>query len=111
MGTVLYEQSSKAVSTSGDSGPLEVGPLTTLAADVNCTAVAGGGTATVFVDRLGADGVWYPIWSPTAISGAGNTSTSIGPGCATAAVVTSTIRFRWVISGTSVTFSVSLIAR
>ena len=111
MGMTLFTQASKVVTTSGDSGPLQVGPLTTLAADVDCTTTAGGGTVTVFVERLGADNVWYPIWSPTAISGAGATSTSIGPGCATAAVLTGIIRFRWAITGTSVTFSVSLIAR
>ena len=111
MGEPLFVQQSVAITASGTSGPLEMGPLTTLAADVDCTAVAGGGTATVFIEREGADGIWYPIWSPTAISGAGITSTSIGPGCATAAVLTSTIRFRWVISGTSVTYSVSIVAR
>ncbi len=111
MGTTLFVQQSETVTASGNSPALEVGPLTTLACDINCTAVAGAGTVTFFVERQGADGNWYPIWSPAAISGAGVTSTSIGPGCATAAVLTGTLRCRWTIGGTSVTYSVSIVAR
>jgi hypothetical protein len=111
MGAPLYSQPSTVVTASGTSGPLEVGPLTTLAVDINVTAVAGSGTVAPFIERLGADGVWYAIWDPTAIAATGMTSTSIGPGCTIPQVVPSTIRFRWVITGTSVTFSASIIAR
>lgn len=115
MGEALYEQPSTAVTASGSSGPLAVGVLTQLAVDVDVTALSGTSpTLTIFVERQGADGNWYPIYSPSAINATGLTSTSIGPGLTTPALVTSTVRFRWVIGGSAtptVTFSVSVIAR
>lgn len=111
----LLNQASAAQTASGVSAALAVRQTPTLAVDVNVTAVSGTSpTLTVFLERLGADGVWYPIWSPTVINAAGQTSTSVGPGCATAAVLTNQVRLRWVIGGSaspSVTFSASIIGR
>ena len=114
MGANLYVQASEAVTASGQTAALEVGPLTTLAVDVNVSAASGTTpTLDLYVDRLGADGIWYQIWHGTQVTGAGQTSTSIGPSCATNNVVTSTVRFRWVVGGTtpSFTFSCSIVAR
>lgn len=114
MGATILTQPSAAVTTSGNSGPLQTGPLYTLAVDVNVSAASGTSpTLTLFLDRLGADGVWYPIWSPTAVTAAGTLSTSVGPGCATAEVPTNNIRLRWVLGGTSpsFTFSASILGR
>jgi hypothetical protein len=111
MGANAFSYKSTVTTASGASAPFQVGRLTTLAVDVSVTAVAGAGTVAPIVERLGDDGVWYPIWNPAALTAVGLTSTSIGAGCTTPAVVTSTLRFRWVITGTSVTFSASIIAR
>lgn len=114
MGATILDLASTAYTASGNSGPLQTGPLYTLAVDVNVTATSGTSpTLTLFLDRLGADGNWYPIWSPTAVTAAGVVSTSVGPGCATAEVPTNNIRLRWVLGGTSpsFTFSASIIGR
>jgi hypothetical protein len=112
MGAVLFEQASATVTTSGVApSTFSMDGLTYIAADLNCTAVAGSGTLDFYIERLGADGIWYTVWHPTQIGGAGATSTGIGPGCSTNAVLTSTGRCRWVIGGTSVTYSASIIGR
>ncbi|HVA05514.1 MAG TPA: hypothetical protein VNG12_02115 [Acidimicrobiales bacterium] len=114
MGAVILEEVSAVHTASGSTGPLEVGPLTTLAVDVNVSAVSGTTPSmSLVVERQGSDGNWYSIWAPSAVTVAGVVSTSIGPGCATAAVVTSVVRLRWSITGTtpSFTFSASVIAR
>jgi hypothetical protein len=114
MGATIYLQPQTVITASGSSGPLNVGPLTTLACDVNVVTVAGTSpTLSLVVERQGADGGWYPMWTPAAITAAGITSTSIGPGCATNQVVPATIRFRWTLGGTSpsFTYSVSIVGR
>ncbi len=114
MGATVLNLASQAYTASGNSGQVQTGPLYTLAVDVNVTAASGTSpTLALFVDRLGADGNWYPIWSPTALTAAGQLSTSIGPGCAVAEVPTNNIRLRWVLGGTSpsFTFSASIIGR
>ncbi len=114
MGATIFDGASAVHTTSGSSGPLEVGPLTTLAVDVNVSAASGTTPSlSLVVERQASDGNWYAIWAPAALTAVGVVSTSIGPGCATAAVVTSVVRLRWAITGTtpSFTFSASVIAR
>ena len=101
-----------AYTASGSSGSISLGPvpraIQALAVDVNVSAASGTSPSlTLILERLAADGNWYQIWSPTAITAAGTASTSVGPGCATAQVFTQTIRLRWVISGTSPSFTFS----
>ncbi len=88
--------------------------VSTAAVDVNVTAASGTSpTLAFFLERQGADGVWYPVWSPAAVTAPGQLSTSVGPGCATAEVLTGSIRLRWTVGGTtpSFTFSASVVAR
>ncbi len=102
------------VNTAGGSEALAVGQLTQLAVDVNVTAASGTSpTLTLFLERQGADGVWYAVWSPTAVTAAGVVSTSVGAGLATAALPVPVMRFRWALGGTtpSFTFSASIIGR
>lgn len=56
---------------------------TTVLIDLTVTSVTGGGSVTFFLQRLGASGVFYPIWS-TGTTGitSGTLSASIGPGMA-----------------------------
>lgn len=110
---VLLNQASAAQTASGTSGPILVGFMPTIAVDVNVSTVSGSTPSmTLYLERLGADGVWYEAWSSSAITAAGQTSTSIGPGCATAQVLTGSIRLRWAITGTSpsFTFSASIVS-
>ncbi len=85
-----------------------------VAVDVDLTAISGTSpTLTLFIERPGPDGNWDAIWSPTALTAVGGASTDIGPGCTTPAVITSLLRLRWVLAGTtpSVTFSASVVGR
>ena len=114
MGATILNLPSTVTTTSGETDQLQTGLLYTLAVDVNVSAASGTSpTLTLFLDRLGADGVWYPIWSPTAVTAVGQLSTSIGPGCVVAEVPTNNIRLRWTLGGTtpSFTFSASIIGR
>lgn len=89
--------------------------LRELAVDITVTSFAGGTapTITFFVERFGADGVWYRVWTSSAVNAAGVVSTSIGPGAATPASLSGTCRFGWTTTGTptSVTFSASVIGK
>lgn len=90
-----------------------------LAVDITVTSFAGGASPSItfFVDRLGADGVYYRLYTSAAINSASATSVQIGPFPAGTGIVTGlltqTARFGWTFAGapTSVTFSASVIGR
>jgi hypothetical protein len=111
--TVL-NQASAAQTTNGNSADLAVGSYAELTVDVNITSVSGTSpTLQMFVDRKGADGVYYPIWQSMTISAATAVSTTIGAGMSIAQGFGALVRLRWVIGGTSasITFSGSLIGK
>ena len=108
----LLQQASAPVTASGNSAPIQINAVEYLAVDVSVTAVSGTTPSMLlYVERQGADGNWYPIWTSSAITAIGLTSTSIGSGLATPAALGSTIRLRWAITGTtpSFTFSASIV--
>jgi hypothetical protein len=108
---VVLNQASAVQSANGNTVSLSVGQDHTLFIGINLTALGGTSpTAQFFVDTLGADGVWYQIWASATMSGAGQVTTSIGPGLATTADFGDTIRLRWSLGGTSptATFSASI---
>jgi hypothetical protein len=114
MGAILLEFTSQAVTASFAENLPAAPDIERLAVDINVTAVSGTTPSmTLYVERQGADGNWYPIWTSSAITATGQTTTSVGPGCATTAVVTSILRFRAAITGTtpSFTMSASIIGR
>ncbi len=105
---------STVVTASGGGTPFQALAYATAAVDVNVTAATGTSpTLDLYLDRQGADGVWYNVWHPTQITAAGAASTSVGPGCATGEVLTGYLRLRWVVGGTtpSFTFSASVVGR
>ena len=111
----LLTQASAVYTASGGSGSITV-PLAVemLAVDANVTAASGTSpTLTFYLERQGSDGVWYQVWASSAITAAGTASTSVGPGCTVGAVLTGMVRLRWVIAGTtpSFTFSASMVGR
>jgi hypothetical protein len=107
--------------TAGNTGTsFSTSGISSLAIDATVTAFTGGTAPTIafFIDRLGADGVWYRVWTEgSPLSSPGVVSENIGPGQSgtngTSAVLTGTARFGWVFTGapTSVTFSASVIGR
>lgn len=103
-----------ARTTNGTSAAFATGDVTRAAIDVNVTAVAGvGPNLRLFLDRQGADGLWYAIWSPAALTAVGTLSTSVGQGMAIGQSLAANCRFRWEITGTnpSFTFSASIVGK
>jgi hypothetical protein len=97
---------SAARTTNSDSGEQFVGIYGELAVDVNISAVSGTTPSmTLYVDRKGADGNFYTIYTSAAQNAAGNVSTSIGVGAATNASFGDIVRLRWVITGTTPSFT------
>jgi hypothetical protein len=115
--TTLLNQASAIQNANGNSVDLNVAAFRELAIDANVTALGGAGGPAVqfFIDRKGADGVYYQIWNSAVINAApGTASDSIGPGLNKAQSLGSVIRLRWVITGgggNTATFSASLIAK
>jgi hypothetical protein len=101
---------------SGSTGSdLQLGPFTELAIDISVTARTGTSpTLQFFLDRKGADGVSYNVWSSSPITVAAiQVSASIGAGLASPQSFGSLGIFRWVLGGTSpnFTFSYSIIGK
>lgn len=113
--TVLLNQASAIQNANGSSADLNVAAFATLAVDINITALGGTGPAVqFFIDRKGADSVYYQIWNSASINAANAVSDSIGPGLNKNQSLGTAIRFRWVITGSggpTATFSASLIAK
>jgi len=114
---LTYLSAAQAVANTGTS--FSTANVSSLAVDITVTSFTGGTapTVTYFVDRLGADGVWYRVWTSAALNTAGATSVQIGPFPSGAtiftAVLTGTARFGWSSTGTptAITFSASVIGR
>jgi hypothetical protein len=107
---------SAAVTANATSSALVVGPFAELAVDVNLTAKTGTSpTIQFFIDRIGADGVAYNIWSSVVVSTVTTqVSASIGSGFSTNQSFGATCQFRWVIGGSATpgfTFSYSIIGK
>lgn|SRR5262245_16556537 len=109
----VFTQSSQLITTNGDSGSLTVGNFVELAVDVNITSNQGTSpTIQFFVERLGTDGIWYPIYQSSTISSASTqVSASVGAGLSTTQSFGGTVRFRRAIGGSATpgfTYSASL---
>lgn len=100
-----------AIAASGNSGDFQVDNFDQLAIDVNVSAISGTTpTVTLSYQRKGSDGIYYTIWTGTAISTVSTQSTSIGIGGPTNHSVGYIGRISWTVAGTtpSVTFTVSV---
>jgi hypothetical protein len=113
----IWTQASQLITASNVSGPLTVGNYAEIAVDINGTSKQGTSpTIQFFIDRLGVDGIYYPLWqsstqSTTPFTGC---STSIGAGLAISQSFGGTVQFRWSIGGSSTPgfiYSVSLIGK
>lgn len=110
----VYVLPSGAITSNGNSSDLNVANYSELLIDANITAVAGTTpTLQLFIDRKAADGNYYPIWNSPSITATGQASDSIGAGLNKAQSFAGTVRVRWVLGGTtpSFTLSISLIGK
>ena len=95
-----------------------------LAFDVTVTGFTGGTSPTIqfFIDRQGADGLWYNVIQSQTFSAAGTNSADIGPSYNSSfsppngvqhAVLTHQARLRYTTAGapTGVSFSASIVGR
>lgn len=102
------------IAASGNSGDLAVDGFDQLALDINISAIAGTTPSVTFVlNRKGADGVYYPIWTSAAQTAVGKLSTSIGIGGTVNHSLGSLARLDWTVAGTgvSLSFTASLIGK
>lgn len=121
--TTLLVVPSAAYTSANTGTAFSTSNITYLAVDMNVTALTGGTSPAVnfFLQRLGADGVWYLVSSLPAISTVSTVTFDVGPGFASTglpngtqhAVFTTQARFGWTFTGapTSVTFSASVVGR
>lgn len=92
----------------GNTPPFNTGGMSELLVDINVTSVRGvTPSMAFFLDRLGADGLWYPAYSPTALTAPGVISTTFGPGMATNQGFSAQSRLRWTVGGTAINTTVS----
>jgi len=113
-GATVLTQASAAQTTNGVSTNLPVAGYRELLVAANVTASAGTTpTLTFALDSLGADGVWYTLWTSVAVTAVGQTIASLGVSATTNVAFGATVRLRWTIGGTtpSFTFSVSIIGK
>ena len=76
---------------------------------VNVSAVSGTSpTLNVYLDTLGGDGVWYTIASSPQITAVGQTILSIGPGLSNQNIFNYLVRVRYVLGGTTPSFTLSV---
>ena len=94
------------LSTSGNqtglvSADLPVGAYQSLAIDFNLTSITGGTSPTfnVVTKRKGADGIYYTVDTPTALTAIGAISRSLGPGCTQGVEFGATIQVSVVVTG------------
>lgn len=105
---------SAAIAVTTTSADLTVGPYKELAIDVNISAITGTTPSyTLSVNRKGADGVYYPIYTGTALTAVGKITVSLGVGAETNKAFGNTIQVVETVAGTtpSVTRSVSIIGK
>lgn len=97
------------------SADLPVGAYRELAVDFNLTSLTGGAAPTlaVVVLRKGADGTYYSIDSPAALSAVGKLSRSLGAGLAQNVAFGATIQVQVVVTGapTGAAWTLSIIGK
>ncbi len=111
--TVLNQ--TQTATTNFSSADLAVDRLSELAIDLNLTTLTGGTTPSIqlLVDRKGADGIYYQIDNPTALSAVGALSRSLGAGTANPVVFGNLLRVRTTILGapTTIAYTISAIGK
>lgn len=83
--------------------------MTAVQVGINVTAASGTSpTLTPFLEVLGGDGVWYPVWTHAALTAAGQVVAAVGPmASSNPAVFTGQARLRLETGGTTPSFTLS----
>jgi hypothetical protein len=97
------------ITQAGSSNDIFTGDLDRINIDVNVTAISG--SLTVILNRKGADGVYYPVYTTAAITTTGKTSQSLGGGHQTNADFSNLVQVAWTISAGTATISLSLMGK
>lgn len=112
--STVLAMASATISASATSGDLSTSVFSELALDVDITAIGGTSpTYTLSVNRKGADGVYYPIYTSSAQTATGKVSVSLGYGGKTNEAFGDVIQVVETLGGTSptVTRSLSIIGK
>jgi hypothetical protein len=107
-GTVLLTSSAAIASTSTGSD-LRVDPYRELTIDVDISVVSGTSpTYVISIERKGADGIYYPIWTSASQTVVGKVSTTIGKGAETNKGFGDIVRVVETLGGTTPSFTRSV---
>jgi hypothetical protein len=102
---------------SNNSPAIDTTNVSLLRLDWNIVSFSGGTTPSLsfVVDVLGADGLWYPVYTLTPVTAAEVDGVNLGPATATPAVLTKAARVRSVFGGAvvadSIVYGLSLVGR
>lgn len=89
------------VIANGNSQYIDLLAADVVVLDVNLTGLGGTApTLQFFFERLGADGIYYPIYTSEALNAATKLSTSIGKGMEKNIPIGQAGRLRWLFGGT-----------
>lgn len=107
-------QASATVSAGGVSAAIDASGYTCLALLANVTALSGSQASVVFSkEGLGADGVWYTVWTSKAQGAPAQVVEAFGPGLQQGFLLFNVVRVRWALSGVNpqATFSLCVVGR
>lgn len=105
---LVHSRPSAALTANAVSPDLATSGLRYVSVEINVTALAGTAPSlTVVLERRVGD-LYFPIWTSPTITAVGKTSASVGPGMPVPELVGAIARLRYVVAGTSVTFSVGM---
>lgn len=105
----IYNPGSQVLVATGNSGDLSIAECESISIDLNATAVTGTTPSlTLSWQRKGLDGVYYTLWTATALTAAGSVSQSIGHGMETNKGPGLTGRLVWTITGTTPSFTATI---
>lgn len=105
----VYEALGQVITANGNSGDLAVAGLKYAVLTVDATAVSGTTpTLDVYLDRKGPDGNYLAIAHLTQITSVEDEEASVGPGLTNTEMLGETVRIRWVVGGTTPSFTASI---
>jgi hypothetical protein len=106
----LVQLASAALTVSGQTPPINVpSSIKRTELNVNVTAVSGTTpTLDVFYEGLDDNGVWFTLYHGAQITAVGDAAQGVGDGMQTPVMIPDVIRVRWVVGGTTPSFTASI---
>lgn len=106
----LVQLASAALTANGQTPPINV-PSSIKRGELNVNVTALSGTTPtldIYVEGLDDNRVWFLIYHPTQITTVSDVSEGLGDGMQTAVSLPDVIRVRWVLGGTTPSFTASI---